>query len=85
MCVDYKLHTTAGSLAKAVREACPKGVDGYFENVGGIVSDAVLLNMNAFGRIAVCGMIAGYDGAPLPLTYPADMMNRLKGTGFHRG
>jgi NADPH-dependent curcumin reductase CurA len=43
----------------------------------------VLLRMNAFGRIAVCGMIAGYDGAPLPLTNPAlILVNRLKVEGF---
>ncbi|MBC7618872.1 MAG: NADP-dependent oxidoreductase, partial [Candidatus Saccharibacteria bacterium] len=65
-CIDYKLHSTAASLSKAVAEACPSGIDGYFENVGGMVLDAVLPRMNAFGRIAVCGMIAGYDGQPLP-------------------
>lgn len=82
-CIDYKLHQDAGSLSKALKEACPKGIDGYFENVGGMVLDAVLTRMNAFGRIAVCGMIAGYNGAPLPLTYPAlILMNRLKVQGF---
>jgi NADPH-dependent curcumin reductase CurA len=82
-CIDYKLHADAQSLGRAVREACPAGVDGYFENVGGMVLDAVLGNMNAFGRIAVCGMIAGYNGAPLPMTYPAlILMSRLKVQGF---
>ncbi len=82
-CIDYKLHQNAASLAKALKEACPAGIDGYFENVGGMVLDAVLSRMNAFGRIAVCGMIAGYDGAPLPLSYPAlILMNRLKIEGF---
>jgi hypothetical protein len=83
VCIDYKLHKDAGTLSKALKDACPKGIDGYFENVGGMVLDAVLTRMNAFGRIAVCGMIAGYDGAPLPLTYPAlILMNRLKVQGF---
>lgn len=83
VCIDYKLHKDAGSLSKALKEACPKGIDGYFENVGGMVLDAVLTRMNAFGRIAVCGMIAGYDGAPLPLSYPAlILVNRLKVQGF---
>ncbi len=50
-----------------MRDACPDGIDGYFENVGGMVLDAVLPRMNAFGRIALCGMIAGYDGQPMPL------------------
>ena len=82
-CIDYKLHKDAASLSNALKEACPDGIDGYYENVGGMVLDAVLLRMNAFGRIAVCGMIAGYDGKPLPLTYPALILtNRLKVQGF---
>jgi len=82
-CIDYKLHDSAASLSKALKDACPDGIDGYFENVGGMVLDAVLLRMNAFGRIAVCGMIAGYDGQPLPLAHPAlILVNRLKIEGF---
>ena len=82
-CVDYKLHQDADSLARALKEVCPNGIDGYFENVGGMVLDAVLLRMNAFGRIAVCGMIAGYDGQPLPLANPAlILVNRLTIQGF---
>jgi NADPH-dependent curcumin reductase CurA len=82
-CIDYKLQQDASSLAKALKNECPNGIDGYFENVGGMVLDAVLTRMNAFGRIAVCGMIAGYNGAPLPLTYPAlILVNRLKVQGF---
>jgi len=82
-CIDYKEHKDAYSLAKALKQACPDGIDGYFENVGGMVLDAVLLRMNAHGRIAVCGMIAGYDGQPLPLANPAlILVNRLKIQGF---
>jgi NADPH-dependent curcumin reductase CurA len=82
-CIDYKQHTSAASLSKALRAECPNSIDGYFENVGGMVLDAVLPLMNAFGRIAVCGMIAGYNGAPLPLAYPALILtNRLKVQGF---
>jgi NADPH-dependent curcumin reductase len=82
-CIDYKLHADAASLSKALKDACPDGIDGYFENVGGMVLDAVLPRMNAFGRIALCGMIAGYDGRPMPLAYPALMLtSRLKVQGF---
>ncbi|MES2400938.1 MAG: NADP-dependent oxidoreductase [Pseudomonadota bacterium] len=82
-CIDYKLHKDATSLSAALKEACPKGIDGYFENVGGMVLDAVLPRMNDFGRIAVCGMIAGYDGQPLSLANPAlILISRLKIQGF---
>ena len=82
-CIDYKLHPDAASLSKALKVACPDGIDGYFESVGGMILDAVLSRMNAFGRIALCGMIAGYDGQPLPMTYPQLILtNRLKIQGF---
>ncbi len=82
-CVDYKAFPDAKSLYMALKEATPDGVDCYFENVGGMILDTVLSRMNAFGRIAVCGMIAGYNGAPLPLTQPAlILMSRLKVQGF---
>jgi len=82
-CVDYKEHADSVSLSKALKAVCPDGIDGYFENVGGMVLDAVLLRTNAFARIAVCGMIAGYNGAPLPLANPAlILVNRLKVEGF---
>jgi NADPH-dependent curcumin reductase CurA len=82
-CVDYKEHADYISLSRALKVACPNGIDGYFENVGGMVLDAVLLRTNAFARIAVCGMIAGYNGAPLPMANPAlILVNRLKVEGF---
>jgi NADPH-dependent curcumin reductase CurA len=77
--VDYK----AGNLYADLKAATPNGVDAYFENVGGEILDAVLLRMNAHGRIAVCGMISGYDSAPLPLANPAlILVSRLKVEGF---
>jgi len=83
VCIDYKQHKNAATLSKALKEACPNGIDGYFENVGGMILDAVLTRMNAFGRIALCGMIAGYDGQPLPMSYPQLILtNRLKIQGF---
>jgi NADPH-dependent curcumin reductase len=82
-CVDYQEHKDARSLSKAIKEACPNGIDGYFENVGGMVLDAVMLRLNAFARIALCGMIAGYDGKPLPMSHPQLLLNnRVKLQGF---
>lgn len=82
-CIDYKQHADAASLSKALKQACPNGIDGHFENVGGMVLDAVMLRTNAFARIAVCGMIAGYDGRPVPMSAPAlILVNRLKVEGF---
>jgi len=82
-CIDYREHADAGSLSKALKAACPDGIDGHFENVGGMVLDAVLTRMNAFGRIALCGMIAGYDGKPVPLAFPQLILtNRLMIQGF---
>jgi len=82
-CIDYRQHPDTKSMSQALKEACPNGIDGYFENVGGCILDAVLLRMNAFGRIALCGMIAGYDGQPLPLSNPSlILISRLKIEGF---
>ena len=82
-CIDYKEHADYISLSKALKLACPKGIDGHFENVGGMVLDAVMLRSNAFSRIAVCGMIAGYNGAPLPMHTPSlILINRMKIEGF---
>ncbi len=82
-CIDYRQHPDVRSLSAALEEACPDGVDGYFENVGGMILDAVLLRANAFSRIALCGMIAGYDGAPTPLANPRLLLtNRMKLEGF---
>ena len=78
-CVDYK----AGDLGSALTQAAPTGIDGYFDNVGGTVLDAVMLCMNAFGRIAVCGAISGYDGQPMVMAEPRLILtSRLKIEGF---
>jgi NADPH-dependent curcumin reductase len=78
-CVDYK----ADNFRDAFKAATPKGIDGNFENVGGKVLDTILARMNAFGRIAVCGLISGYNGEPTPLTqFRSILVNRLKVQGF---
>jgi NADPH-dependent curcumin reductase CurA len=82
-CVDYKQHGDAKSLYRALKDATPDGIDGHFENVGGAVLDAALGRMKDFGRIAVCGMISGYDGEPIPLRNPSLILtSRLLVQGF---
>ena len=82
-CIDYRQHADPKSLSAALKGACPNGIDGNFENVGGMILDAVLQRMNAFGRIALCGMISGYDGKPIPLLQPQLLLlSRLKLQGF---
>ncbi len=82
-CIDYKAHPDLKSLSQALKAACPNGIDGYFENVGGMILDAVMLRMNAFGRIAFCGMISGYNGQPIPMANPSlILVSRLKLQGF---
>lgn len=63
--VDYKGKDLA-ALSGAIGDACPNGVDVYFDNVGGLVLDAALSCMNWQGRVAVCGMISGYDSGETP-------------------
>ena len=61
-CVDHRADDLPGHLAAA----CPKGIDVYFENVGGAVFDAVLPLLNAKARVPVCGLIAAYNATELP-------------------
>lgn len=66
--IDYR-GKSLDELTAAIRAACPGGVDVHFENVGGRHLDAALANMNMYGRIAMCGLIAEYNlsQAPEPL------------------
>ena len=82
-CIDYKHHPDSKSLYQALKAAAPDGIDGHFENVGGVVLDATVVRMNDFGRIALCGMISGYDGKPIPLQNPQLILtSRLLIKGF---
>ncbi len=82
-CIDYKAAAGARELDEMLAAVTPKGIDCYFENVAGMILDVVLGRMNAFGRIAVCGMIAGYEGEPVPIKNPTVILrSRLKMQGF---
>ena len=82
-CIDHRAHGDVGSLGRALREAAPAGVDALFENVGGACLDAALACMNPFGRIALCGLIAGYNGEDIALrNVRALLVSRLKVQGF---
>ncbi len=85
-CIDYKTHTGPNAehtLVAALEEACPKGIDGYFENVGGMISDAVMRVMNAHARVAYCGSVSGYDTGIQPMKYAAlIVVKRLLLQGF---
>ena len=82
-CIDYKAHPDLKSLLHALKQACPAGIDGHFENVGGLILDAVMQLANPFSRIAVCGMISGYNGEPIPMAAPQlILVNRMKIEGF---
>lgn len=59
-CFNYK----AGAIADSLAQFCPDGIDIYFDNVGGEMLEAVLTQMNDFGRIIACGMISQYDKQP---------------------
>ena len=66
-CVNYK---TCGDLEQAIREACPEGVDLYFDNVGGEMLDAALMNLNKDAVVVFCGSISSYNATePTPGPY----------------
>jgi len=79
-CVNYK----RGDLAAALRDACPKGIDVYFENVGGDVLRAVMTQLNQNARIPLCGLISEYNATevgPGPNLRPL-LFNRALIRGF---
>jgi NADPH-dependent curcumin reductase len=73
-CVDHR----DGDLAARLKDACPKGIDVYFENVGGAVFDAVFPLLNPFARVPVCGLIAHYnDTEAKPPKWAASLMRAI--------
>lgn len=71
--IDYRGKDKA-ALTRAIAEACPQGVDIYFDNVGGDILDAALANLASHARVVLCGMIAQYN-ADAPLPGPSNLWN----------
>jgi NADPH-dependent curcumin reductase CurA len=82
-CIDHRRHGDVKSMARALHEAAPDGIDGLFENVGGTCLDAALACMNPFGRVALCGLISGYNGQDISIHHVRSLLvNRLEVRGF---
>ncbi|MDC8760125.1 NADP-dependent oxidoreductase [Janthinobacterium fluminis] len=80
-CIDYK----GGAVKEGLKEHCPRGVDVYFDNVGGDILDAVLTRINLKARIVICGAISQYNNtAPVqgPANYLSLLVNRARMEGI---
>ena len=79
---NYK---TSQNYSRSLRELCPEGIDCYFDNVGGAITDAAFFQINNFGRVAVCGQIAHYNAEapePGPRLLSQILIRQLRVEGF---
>ena len=82
---DKAINYKTADIAAALKEAAPKGVDCYFDNVGGDLSSTIINQMNDYGRVSVCGAISSYNEANLPkapILQPSLVFHQLKIEGF---
>lgn len=82
---DAAINYKTTDLNTALANACPNGVDIYFDNVGGTILDTVMLHLNLFARIPLCGLISTYNSTepvPGPLNFGLILMKRLRIQGF---
>lgn len=80
-CVDYK----EGNLAEKLQQACPEGIDIYFENVGGDVTRAVAPLLNPGARVPICGFISNYNAADITqVQTPFDILKTARHVPEHR-
>ena len=82
---DAAINYKTVDLESAIAQACPDGIDVYFDNVGGSILDAVLTKINLHARIPLCGLISTYNATepvPGPYNYSKILMNRVRVHGF---
>ena len=82
---DSAINYKTEDIDKALKQHCPKGIDVYFENVGGKILDAVMAQMNLRARISVCGLISQYNATepvPGPYNFAAILSKRARIEGF---
>lgn len=79
-CIDYK----NTSVSKGLKESCPKGIDVYFDNVGGEILDAALAKLRMYGRVVLCGAISQYNNTE-PIQGPTNYLSLLVNRGVMQG
>jgi len=84
---DYAFNYKTDNIKESLKKAAPKGVDCYFDNVGGEISSQIISHMNLYGRISVCGSISTYNSKNLnlelaPILQPHMVFQQLKMEGF---
>ncbi|HUH04755.1 MAG TPA: NADP-dependent oxidoreductase [Kofleriaceae bacterium] len=82
---DGAINRRTENIAVRLKELCPKGIDIYFDNVGGEILDTCLDQMRLFGRIVLCGLISGYNATeppPGPRNFGNILIRRLRVQGF---
>lgn len=82
--IDYKAYKGVAELSEAITGSCSKGVDVYFDNVGGEISDAVLLNINRYARVILCGQISLYNSTVVPVG-PRPQIALVKNSALMQG
>jgi NADPH-dependent curcumin reductase CurA len=83
--MKQSIYAASPDIKTAIAEICPGGVDIYFDNVGGVISDGVIANINKYGRIPVCGSISNYndtEGQTSPSLLPIVVYKFLSIKGF---
>lgn len=84
---DEAINYKKGNLKKALKTAAPEGVDCYFDNVGGEISNVIIHQMNLYGRISVCGAVSAYndrreEGTKVGILQPIMVFQQLQMEGF---